>query len=655
MGEDHSASFLTQKKLEHKFLLFLNTLGEQYQLGICNGFAFMNFRADFIGKQDEHLSRMQKFTDKEDNDIREMGELYKKYKELRGLLFETDPLLSVNNQLSALQKEKKTDRTHQEKITTLKIIKYALIKTMLKEKFQPAQLEKIREAEHLYIYINTTLAAFNPDEYNYQTKGYGQKAYPELLQLLAPVDAEGSEIQVNKVFEIAFNFSEKELIDLFSDKKIIHPDDFFAIDSGNHTLYLSYRDGVFRLFDPGPIEIEGNTPFALVKAIMDRFFGLEESTDYMPIGISIFEKGSKLHEERAKAAVVIENLLATRGPHHNLNGSDDPVLNYPAVFMAARYGHVSVIQLLAKTDADLNASDSKGNTPLFVAAQNNHPKVIKELAATGRVNMNDQNNRGMSAAMIAARCDQVASIKALAENKADLNAVETERGYTPAMFAALHNHSLAIKTLYESGADLNKKNPISGQTALHIAVLESNFSAIKTLICCGADPYIQNNAYKTAMNYSYADKKIHSFIQELIELKHSFEQLKGVIELTLEPNARVEIHHTPENKNSPNLYLRVSSCSFAELTALAMTLKNYGVEIGFIQNGEEQQLAISRVVSGRISIVDLPDFQESYQSNTMICKKNCLEKNTSKALTCGLFSKRNEPKCLTLCDYSAKL
>ena len=52
--------------------------------------------------------------------------------------------------------------------------------------------------------------------------------------------------------------------------------------------------------------------------------------------------------------------------------------------MAAEKGHEAVVRLLIERhDVDIDAKDSKGNTPLSVAAENGHKAVVQLLKDRG--------------------------------------------------------------------------------------------------------------------------------------------------------------------------------------------------------------------------------------------------------------------------------
>src|SRR5699024_6714473 len=133
------------------------------------------------------------------------------YKAKRNLLFKKDPILSLHTDiekkdkfLAELRKEGKDDAAINlltQEIKKLRIKQNLLIEESLQKEFKENELPIIHEAEDMYFYLHSVLAAFNPDYYNYKIKGMAQAAYVEMVELLAPVDAK--ELEIEKVFEIA--------------------------------------------------------------------------------------------------------------------------------------------------------------------------------------------------------------------------------------------------------------------------------------------------------------------------------------------------------------------------------------------------------------------------------------------------------------------
>jgi len=53
------------------------------------------------------------------------------------------------------------------------------------------------------------------------------------------------------------------------------------------------------------------------------------------------------------------------------------------LFIASQYGHVAVVEALARLKADVNAADSHGQTPLRIATCQRHDAAVRALKAAG--------------------------------------------------------------------------------------------------------------------------------------------------------------------------------------------------------------------------------------------------------------------------------
>ena len=145
----------------------------------------------------------------------------------------------------------------------------------------------------------------------------------------------------------------------------------------------------------------------------------------------------------------------------------------------------SHIKLLVTASADVNARDSKGNTPIIKAAQCGHAVAVRELGLLG-ANVDEANNDGWTAltyaasighnptvnvlgslgvkmcgdtsVIIAAKRGHTATVKALLSLKADPNIFDDKgdnKGWTALMWACWHNFPTIVQELLLLGADVN--------------------------------------------------------------------------------------------------------------------------------------------------------------------------------------------------------
>lgn len=81
----------------------------------------------------------------------------------------------------------------------------------------------------------------------------------------------------------------------------------------------------------------------------------------------------------APAPRVFEKLLADETNINRRMGADKTSL----LFFAAAGGNLPVLKQLIARDAEINTTNSRGHTPLMVAAMNNHPETLRILLAAG--------------------------------------------------------------------------------------------------------------------------------------------------------------------------------------------------------------------------------------------------------------------------------
>ena len=89
-----------------------------------------------------------------------------------------------------------------------------------------------------------------------------------------------------------------------------------------------------------------------------------------------------------------------------------------AQYVAARQGHVAVVELLLETGrVDVNISpDREGETPLWWAARGEYQDIIMKLLDTGQVDVNVRDINGLTPLWFAARHGHLRHRKAAARH-----------------------------------------------------------------------------------------------------------------------------------------------------------------------------------------------------------------------------------------------
>ena len=129
----------------------------------------------------------------------------------------------------------------------------------------------------------------------------------------------------------------------------------------------------------------------------------------------------------------------------------------------ASHGDVDEVKSLLAAKADPNARDELGNTPLLLAAQQDHAEMAKLLLANGA----DPNSRQDAGHLLPFKNE--------------------ENGDTPLHVAAFDGHAAVIQVLLEGKADPNAELEY-GMTPLHLAVRRGHLEATRALLAGGANP-----------------------------------------------------------------------------------------------------------------------------------------------------------------------
>ena len=188
------------------------------------------------------------------------------------------------------------------------------------------------------------------------------------------------------------------------------------------------------------------------------------------------------------------------------------------LFYGVRHGKKEIVEFLLSKGVDINARNSKGNTPLQQAILNyvmpydiNFLESIKFLIDKG-VNINDKDIKGSTILHLAASGGSKELVEFLLSKEMDINARDS-KGNTPLQLAILNyvmtydiNFLESVKFLINKGANINNKN-INGVTALHQVAGATGTGCVspellEILINKGADINAIDIDGKTALHYA---------------------------------------------------------------------------------------------------------------------------------------------------------
>lgn len=169
--------------------------------------------------------------------------------------------------------------------------------------------------------------------------------------------------------------------------------------------------------------------------------------------------------------------LLTRGMDAN-SPSPEGQIGLSMALAAESLKAAEVLMNWPKTD--VNTLNSKGESPLMLAAFKGQKDIVERLIKKGA----DVNKTGWTPLHYAASSGQLAIISLLLEYHAYIDA-ESPNGTTPLMMAAMYGTGEAVDLLVTEGADAQLKNQ-QGMTALQFAETGERPDAIRSLSALAA-------------------------------------------------------------------------------------------------------------------------------------------------------------------------
>ncbi|GFU17072.1 hypothetical protein NPIL_427091 [Nephila pilipes] len=170
---------------------------------------------------------------------------------------------------------------------------------------------------------------------------------------------------------------------------------------------------------------------------------------------------------------------------------------------AAWNGHLETVKLLINKGADIHAKDSThGKKPIHIAAERGYTNVVELFLGSG-MSVDDTDKEGRSSLYYAARNGHFEVVKILADRDANIHAV-TIHGTKPIHVAALDGHKNVIEFLLDRGANVNDSNK-DNWTPLHFAAEDGQLRVAKFLVKKGANISTKTSSGHTPLDIARAN------------------------------------------------------------------------------------------------------------------------------------------------------
>ncbi|KAH6887647.1 hypothetical protein B0T10DRAFT_539014 [Thelonectria olida] len=201
------------------------------------------------------------------------------------------------------------------------------------------------------------------------------------------------------------------------------------------------------------------------------------------------------------------------------------------LWFAAKYGHKVVLQTLLAAEADANAVDISGCSPLQAAAEGGHFEVVEQLLPAGAYV--DGETRGLlpSPLQIAAAGGHLEVVERLLTANATIDAVHGQTSMTPLRIAAKRGDHEVVEKLLAAGARANSYTAAgASRSALQAAAEGGHVEVAEKLRAAGAYAHTSHgHKFMKSELWEAANGGHLEVVEKLLEVGADVNQLLSII------------------------------------------------------------------------------------------------------------------------------
>ncbi|KAK3104921.1 hypothetical protein FSP39_013227 [Pinctada imbricata] len=226
------------------------------------------------------------------------------------------------------------------------------------------------------------------------------------------------------------------------------------------------------------------------------------------------QRSSPLHLAAAYDDSDLASLLLQKGADVNWADND----RVTPLFIASENGFSSIVNVLISHRADCTiCRKTDGASPLLIAAERGHPEVVRKLLDNlkDEDDINFVNHQNNTPLLMAALNNHTNVCEVLVENGADVN-ISNHNGYTPIHVASRNGNAKLVNMFLQKGANIDCQTTENKNTPLHLAAMMGNRRAVKILLARGADMEMKNNELQGLTPLAKATYMKHTEIIDLL-------------------------------------------------------------------------------------------------------------------------------------------